>query len=351
MHSYENEITKLKKSLAEKDAVLNNIYSSNAWKLVSRYYCIRDKVRSFISKWSNFGSIPSKSNGCNSLKQIQKAHAIYVPKYKFIYFFIPKAACTSLKRWIQVMMDWPTDNDPHYDENVSGLLLYKIDDESINQLLKDPSIFKFAISRNPWSRLISSYSNKIIYFQRSLQEHLKESSGPREKSINEFMDTFYETFTTDIMRELCPDEEALLEGISFRQFVEYIVAQNPPEQNPHWMPQWIFLEGIKLDFLGTVENLKEDFREIQNRIGYHEPLPKENITRITKKSGQITSKPLKNYSDMKSSKIASKHNIDYKELTEGFRNKYFYDKALLNLVASYYEKDIKLFGYVYDENK
>ena len=77
--------------------------------------------------------------------------------YKFIYFPIPKVACTSTKSLIADLCELEQKIDPHY-----------IDFEFVSsqQLENFQDYFCFTIVRNPWSRIVSCYKNKIQQFSK-----------------------------------------------------------------------------------------------------------------------------------------------------------------------------------------
>lgn len=89
---------------------------------------------------------------------VRKAWEARIPKgivcrpYKFIYFPVPKAACTSLKQVIADLCGLEQKFDPNFIdfEWVSG--------QRLNEF---PDYFRFTVVRNPWDRLASCYGNKI----------------------------------------------------------------------------------------------------------------------------------------------------------------------------------------------
>lgn len=72
--------------------------------------------------------------------------------YKFIYFPVPKAACSSLKQMIADICGLEQKSNPNFIdfEWVSGQRLHEF-----------PDYFRFTVVRNPWDRLASCYENKI----------------------------------------------------------------------------------------------------------------------------------------------------------------------------------------------
>jgi len=118
---------------------------------------------------------------------------MYSPKASVLYRPMPKVACTS---WALVMQNFEGITDQERIRNVSkhdnGVPQLK--DFSVWQIariLKDTSVFKFAVVRHPFSRLRSAYNDKIArptdegivpqYKFKSLAEQIKEHA--REQVI------------------------------------------------------------------------------------------------------------------------------------------------------------------------
>ncbi|WGL15406.1 sulfotransferase family protein [Microbulbifer bruguierae] len=91
-----------------------------------------------------------------------------------------------------------------------------------------PGLFKFTVVRNPYSRLLSAYLDKVVRF----------SDRPGN-------------------------------GITFEQFVEKLATDRKYlYSNAHWVPQsdLLLLPAAELDFVGKVESLDRDLTEIKRRL-------------------------------------------------------------------------------------
>ena len=78
--------------------------------------------------------------------------AIISRKHRLIYIYIPKVACSSLKKSLLPLFDLEDNLDPHQAP------FPKIPDWRI---ISQKEYFTFAFVRNPWDRLVSCYRDKI----------------------------------------------------------------------------------------------------------------------------------------------------------------------------------------------
>ena len=116
-------------------------------------------------------------------------------------------------------------------------------------------IFKFTVVRNPYSRVLSAYLNKVVRFP-----------------------------------ERCGE-------ISFAEFLQRLAAE--PEflySNAHWVPQadLMLIPAKEFDFIGKVESLDRDLAEIKRRI---RPDIKDEITTAGPPATGASKKLREYYSD------------------------------------------------------
>lgn len=150
-------------------------------------------------------------------------------------------------------------------------------------------LFSFSFVRNPWDRLVSEYIYRKYPY-----------------SFKEFLVMFFPTHMDD----------NYLQGLDLYR---------------HILPQTDFLcdnQGkILVDFVGKYENLVQDFSKVTKLItGQNLTLPHKNKT-SQKRFQQLVS-------------LVKKNKIHYSE---------FYDKESKELVAKLYQRDIEMFGYVFEQ--
>lgn len=104
--------------------------------------------------------------------------------------------------------------------------------------------------------------------------------------------------------------------------------------NEHWKPQYLFFGRKKNDFSGKIENIKEDFEYIKNRLNLPYDLPHKNKTEYTKTSP--------NTFDIHWSKLTPSQ---LKSINQYPKYHEFYTEELMELVKKRYKKDFKIFGY------
>lgn len=198
-----------------------------------------------------------------------------------IYFYIPKVACTAIKKVIAKDL---------------GLYYEGCDVQYLNyptiphwKLKKCRSYFKFTFVRNPWDRLVSCYENKIA----------KDSSVNNPDLINGIFKewTKYKVFYA---------------GMSFPEFVQRVAEISDQEADPHFRAQASFFKtrfgDIDLDYVGRFENLEHDFNEVCRRIGL-------NGGRLERSNKSARKKSYKDYYDDLTRQIVAER---YKESVQRF---------------------------------
>lgn len=259
---------------------------------------IRNKIKKIIPVGSPLWYVYSLSK--RSLRALHpsykfqrvKWHVVHqnilLEDFKSIYFPIPKVACSSLKKICAGLLGMAVPINDTAEEihllNFPYAKKYKIRKDHRDY-------FKFAFVRNPWSRLVSCYNDKIAY----------ESGHVYERYENHFI---------DYLKKM----NAFSEGMSFDRFVE-VVCNIPDEYaQAHFRSQHIYLMdergNIPIDFIGRFEQLTGDFEFISKKIGVQIELP------------HIRPGKPKNY-------------------------RAYYTVRTERMVAHRYEKDIEKFGYTY----
>ena len=213
-------------------------------------------------------------------------------EHRFVYFVVQKVACTSIKTALAPLFGIDTaraealqrEARPHF-------IIHRIFRDSGYQVSRDEFLaspryddyFKFAFVRNPWGRLVSCYSDKIV-----------------GQTGNVGLVAF----------------PGLRRGMPFDEFVRAVHAVPDGEANSHFRSQHVSLcgpdERIIPDFVGRFENLHEDFARVVREIG----TPEIKLPHI----------------------LRSERGPAYREL---------YDGDTAALAGERYERDAELFGYAF----
>jgi len=187
-----------------------------------------------------------------SLKYYSEGN-ILLEKNKAIYFFIPKVACTSLKK---LCVDILKINLPK--NELVRRIVHKIEFPHIRReraLKEFKDYFKFAIVRNPWDRLVSLYFDKFV------------SKRPR---LDKNFSGYDSLFKSDM---------------SFESFVEAVCSIPNNESNDHFKSQTSMISKngeFFVDFIGRFENLSRDFEIIKAKLGTHYNLEQLNESKSRK---------------------------------------------------------------------
>ena len=239
-------------------------------------------------------------------------------KYKFIFKCIPKVASRSLRLWFLRSIDFAQELNIRNEavkkwlecggecktKSPIGSGGWQQDSKVFCKLkyARSSEYFKFIVMRDPFARLVSAYVTRM-----------RSRKSPISKIVVE--ETYKEKRLPVNMRK----------GITFREFVEYMVKREDNEINAHFRSQSSFI-NMKFDFVAKLENIESDFVRIQQAIGLYEPLPKV---------GSILHASVGQYpdaADMSMSKIRRlKPKPHYSD---------FYPPGLTELVSKRYKKDI-----------
>lgn len=163
-------------------------------------------------------------------------------RHRFLYCSTPKVACSSLLMTLQRIeaQDLGFLHDPwgevHYRE--FSPLLMPLQVPSFRDWMLDPAVFKFCFVRNPFSRLLSAYLDKIV---------------------------MTEGFRAKFRAALGRDEG----GITFAEFIDVVAAESDEEMDDHYSIQYrhTFQSRIPYDYIGRFEALPAGMAEVGRRIG------------------------------------------------------------------------------------
>lgn len=249
----------------------------------------------------------------------QSRHLIYIP--------IPKVACTSLKVWfLKTSPDLDIQPDP-----ASWKVNAWLGNEGNRYLLQDfaplqdDRMFRFAFVRNPWSRLVSSYLNRIVGRGTEYRRVMKKLSRGGWYRFDRR--ALY--YARKRLRGVGWPERA---EVTFREFVMREVAvTSAKEMDPHWRPQCMFLGSHELDFVGRFERLAEDLGVLGQKLGIGTDLPELNRSQyVDRSNGEC-------FADCTQAQLRA--------MLARPRYQQFYTPDLVDEVARVYANDLDRFGY------
>lgn len=156
--------------------------------------------------------------------------------YKYIYLNNAKAGCTTIKSslWQQELLDGRMEED--YNEiTVHGVGFW---DDFFDVKQREDDFFVFSFVRNPYSRVLSAYLDKIT-------------------QPNIVRKQFCAFYSLDEAKEY-----------SFADFLEIIDSPLNALEDQHWRPQHLnlLLGKIRIDYIGHLEYFTEDLPKTLQKI-------------------------------------------------------------------------------------
>jgi hypothetical protein len=182
---------------------------------------------------------------------------------RFVFLAIPKAACTAMKILLRGLRESAPplrlfagpnresrrDMFVHARENVPFPSLNALGNEEQRHLMEAADVFRFAIVRNPYTRLISAWRDKVYLCEPSVDNVYGAIRGD-----------------TPAMDHKRPIELA--------EFVSYLEKRERSTCNRHWREQVLltFPKAIRLTHIGKVENLAATMALFSSHLGRQQSL-------------------------------------------------------------------------------
>lgn len=175
-------------------------------------------------------------------------------RFRYVYVDNPKTGCSSLKSaMIELELSGLDSGIDPFDHALvhrvatakgTSPLLRITDLKASNPIsaLVDGGYKFVTFIRNPYTRLVSGYKDKILKNQNQKLHILKALGIPADQIDHQ---------------------------ITFDAFIEAIARQSDQQMDPHWRPQSTqTLQGIiKYDFIGRFENFDSDFSHTFKALG------------------------------------------------------------------------------------
>lgn len=191
------------------------------------------------------------------IRQLRRTTFVSIEK-RYFYFAVPKAACTQMKELLRTVENAApikvfADGSPqtrrdmfiHARPNVPLPSLVDLDDTTQRNVLERPDFLRMTVVRNPYTRLVSAWTNKILLCEPGVKEeylHIKgRLPGLHEKSL-----------------------------VSFSEFVEYVQHNCDLRTcNNHWRRQvdHTFFPAMNFSLIVKVERLAEGLQQFERHLG------------------------------------------------------------------------------------
>lgn len=161
-------------------------------------------------------------------------------EHRYIYVEVPKTGCSTIKLTLQrIERNDPAYAPPNMHSRPTSPLLRPLSAPKEFLLARtSPDYFRFCFVRNPYTRILSAYLDKIAStdFKR----------GERMKALG-----------------MSPSESPTL-----LQFLEVLKRADPAAFDIHWARQCDLLDlgGMTFEFTGRFESFEQDFARVLERI-------------------------------------------------------------------------------------
>lgn len=159
---------------------------------------------------------------------------------RIILFSNPKSAGSTLKRLVQLIETGGDESripENVHDKERSPLCGFLELEDSFRNIFESDRYFRFCFVRNPYTRILSCYLDKICGEKRA--RYLSKLSVDRDRAL------------------------------SLVEFLQLLRDRRNLHRNPHWAPQSYLIrpDTIRYSFIGRFEHLHEHLRALTERLG------------------------------------------------------------------------------------
>jgi hypothetical protein len=209
---------------------------------------------------------------------------------RFVFVHIPKVAGTSISTALGSQPGMIRGTNADNEEQLIFTHTYASELRKFLGPHQYAAYFKFAFVRNPWDRLYSLYNFMVNSEEINRGGHIFDQDEAHRRGFKWFL-----------LENRMKSTRVRLYGVDVN-----VCQQITPQMD--WISE---NDKLIVDYVGTYENLQQDFAVISNQIGTTEPLPWKN-------------------------KYTDKRYVDA------------YDNEMIEFVEKVHAKDIKMFNYTFD---
>lgn len=187
---------------------------------------------------------------------------------RIVYLEVPKAACTVIKMSLRdVYSSAPLTLFPHLSRQTKRRMfvharanaplpsLTELDDAAQRELLEDGDVLRFTVVRNPYTRLVSAWRDKVYLCEPTVEDVYRAVRGG------------------------APDLGAK-QPVEFAEFVTHVERTIGPASDAHWRRQvdLTFPDALAFTHVGQTENLAPTVALLYRRVRHEPParIPHEN---------------------------------------------------------------------------
>lgn len=228
-------------------------------------------------------------------------HFIYMEQKNFIFAYNPKVACTNWKcimRYMNGADDYLNASLAHNREE-SGLKFVSEQKEP-QTLIDNKSLPKYSFVRNPYSRVLSAYLNKIEPYVNQTRSEFDDNTY------------FYKVYCQiDEHRKIQLESESQVNFYCFLHWLSNI--DDIHTRNEHWLPQsnLLRISDVKYDFIGKLEDLVIDAPKLLKLIGCELEFPSQE--KVNFAPTRATDKLTQYYSAKERQLVKDLYEMDFKE--------------------------------------
>ncbi|XP_060082206.1 carbohydrate sulfotransferase 14-like [Ylistrum balloti] len=188
-------------------------------------------------------------------------HIIVSDKYKTLFCYVPKVACSQWKKVFMLMsgnISDPNDLDEYSVHVTYKHLLQYLSEYKPAEIKHRIQTYKTVLMvRDPFDRLLSAFKNKF------------HGSGIK--------DVTFRNIAKNVVRKYRKGFKEPVEGddVTFLEFIKYVIDDNEATSDEHWRPVTKLCAPCQIgyDFIGKYETIDEDADFIMSQIAAHLEFP------------------------------------------------------------------------------